>query len=83
MRGNKATLKVRIILMLNFRGPDLNKEPLSAFLSQTVKGSLSPCQRDEVKNGTSREAWPGWGSHSFQLTASSGMTECSPSGSTH
>lgn len=24
MRGNKATLKVRIMRMLNFRGPDLN-----------------------------------------------------------
>lgn len=67
----------------SFRAPDLNKEPLSAFLSQTLRGSLSPRQRDELMNETNREAWPGRPGRSFQPTASSGMTECSPSGSSH
>lgn len=40
----------------SFKAPDLNKEPLSAFLSQSLRGSLSPRQRDEVMNETNREA---------------------------
>lgn len=67
----------------SFRPPDLNKEPLSAFLSQTLRGSLSPRRWDELMNEASREARPWRPGRSFQATASGGVTECSPSGAAH
>lgn len=67
----------------SFKAADWNKEPLSAFLSQTLGGSLSPRQRDELMNERNREACLGRPGRSFQPTADGGMTECSLSCSSH